>query len=192
MKCVSQSYIFNPSNLANLLPLLFFVAILNLAACGSQNKTSTVSSSQTNNVSFIIPDSILASKLDQTAGTLAATVSVSTLNGGAPQDMIVSATNATATLSAIPLGDATFTIVFIYDLPPFGPLVVASASKSITVVAGDNPISFATTDYDTASFDEDGDGLSNLVELDETSTSSPIVALCKLGTAELGSCELGS
>ncbi len=192
MNRVLQSYKFNPSNLPGLLPLLFFVAILNLVACGSQNETSTISSSQDSNVSLKIPDSILASKLDQSAGTLTATISVSTLNGGVPQAMTVSATDATATLSSIPLGDATITIVFTYDLPPFGPLVVASATRNLTVVAGDNPISFVATDYDSESFDEDGDGLSNLAELDDASTSSPIVALCKLGAAVLGSCELGS
>ena len=45
-------------------------------------------------------------------------------------------------------------------------------------------------DFDTAIHDDDDDGISNLVELDEFSTTSPIS--CVLGTSELGNCELGS
>ena len=175
-------------NLINTRSLWLLIAMFTLTACGSHNEAPDVSSLG-DNVSFKIPDSILASRLDQTAGTLSATISV---NGGTPQAMTLSATNASVTLSSIPVGDTSFTIVFTYELPPNGPLVVASATKSMTIVEGSNSINFAASDFDTASFDADGDGLSNLQELDETSTTSPLVALCNLGTAVLGSCELGS
>ena len=81
------------------------------------------------------------------------------------------------------------TIVFTYNLDPNGPLVVASTTKSFNVTEGSNTLNFVTADYDTASFDEDGDGISNLVELDEFSTTSPVGALCKLGFANIDFCE---
>ncbi len=158
-----------------------------LAGCGSQDESATDSSHQI--ISFKVPD--VASKLDQTVGTLTATIAV---NGGTPQNMTVSATDATVTLSNIPLGSTDFTIIFTYNLDPFGPLVVASATRTINVTAGSNTLTFANADYDTASYDEDGDGISNLAELDESSTTSPIVAdaPCVLGTSLIGSCVLGS
>jgi len=175
--------LFTPSRLKFLFLLL---ATLMLTACGNQSD----SASESGNVSIKIPD--IANKLDQAAGTLTATISVSSLNGGTPQPMTISTTDASVKLSNIPTGSTTITIVFTYDVAPFGPLVVASATRTVTVGTGDNPISFVSTDYDTASFDEDGDGISNILELDESSITSPIVSLCKPGTAILGSCELGS
>ncbi len=167
--------------------LLALIATFMLAGCGSQDERATDSSHQI--ISFKVPD--IASKLDQTTGILTATIAV---NGGTPQNMTVSDTDATATVSNIPLGDTEFQIVFTYNLDPFGPLVVASATKTINVTAGNNTLTFANGDYDTASFDEDGDGLSNLAELDESSTTDPSIAdaPCILGTSLIGSCVLGS
>ena len=130
----------------------------------------------------------MGARLDQTAGNLTATISV---NGGSPMPMTISDTTASSTLNNIPAGETTLTIVFTYDRDPFGPLVVASATKSITVTGGTNTINFASGDYDTASFDADNDGISNLLELDESSVTSPFVSLCIMGIAVLDDCELG-
>ena len=172
---------------SQLLVLLFVAFIVN--GCDGQSNTSADSSLQDDNVSFSIPASIMGAKLDQTAGNLTATISV---NGGSPIPMTVSDTTASTTLNNIPAGETAFTIVFTYDRDPFGPLVVASATQSITVTEeGTNTITFANEDYDTASFDADGDGISNLEELDESSTTSPVS--CTLGVgARLGTCELGT
>ena len=171
---------------SQLLVVLLVAFILN--GCGSQSDTSGDSSLEDDNVSFPIPESIMGAKLDQTAGILTATISV---NGGSPVPMTISATTASTTLNNIPAGETTFIIVFTYDLDPFGPLVVASATKTITVTEGTNTITFASEDYDTASFDADDDGISNLLELNESSATSPLVSLCILGTTVLDDCELG-
>lgn len=156
--------------------------------CGSQSDTSADSSLAGDEVLFPIPESIVGARLDQTAGNLTATISV---NGGNPMPMNISGTSASSTLNNIPLGETILTIVFTYDRAPFGPLVVASATKSITVTGGANTITFASEDYDTDSFDADADGISNLLELDESSTTSPVD--CTLGAgARLGTCELGT
>lgn len=186
MKSELQDHKLSPLNPPRPISLFLLLATLMLTACNNQND----STSDSDNVSIKIPD--VASKLDQMAGDLTATIAV---NGGTPQNMTVSATDATATLSNIPIGSTGFTIVFTYNLDPFGPLVVASATQTLDVTAGSNTLTFANADYDTASFDEDGDGLSNIVELDESSTTNPIVAdagVCVLGTSLIGSCVLGS
>jgi len=73
------------------------------------------------------------------------------------------------------------------------PQIVSASSITDTYTTG-NTLTFVDGDYDTASFDEDGDGISNIVELDELSTTNPIVAdaPCILGTSLIGSCVLGS
>lgn len=189
MDGVISNYKLIPLSVAKSLYFLTLATALMLAGCG-QNETASVSSPQDNNLSFRVPDSILASRLDLVAGTLTATISYGATT--VPLTISSDGLTASATLNNIPVGATDFTILFTYDLPPFGPLDVASATKNINVTTGNNTLAFATTDYDTASFDADGDGISNIVELDEASTSSPVVALCVLDSSQIDGCELGS
>jgi hypothetical protein len=187
IKLKAGGFIASTLSKSQLLVVLLVAFISN--GCGSQSDTSVDSSLADDNVLFSIPESIMGAKLDQTAGNLTATISV---NGGSPMPMTISesGTTASTTLNNIPVGETSFTIVFTYDLDPFGPLVVASATQSMTVTEeGTNTITFASDDYDSDSFDADGDGLSNLKELAESSTTSPVS--CTLGVgARLGTCEL--
>ncbi len=178
-------------NISKPIYLFALFAAFVLVGCDSQDETAITPTQQSQTLSFKVPDTLLASKLDLSTGTLTATISV---NGGAAQPMTISSDglSASVTLSNLSTGSTDFTIVFTYDIDPVGPLDVASATKTINVTSGSNTLSFASGDYVTAIFDEDGDGISNIVELDESSVSSPVVALCELGTAVLGSCELGS
>ncbi len=190
MKRVLPGYKSFPFGPSSRLCIAALITILTLAGCGNQDETAA-DSQQSSTLSFKISDSLLGSKLDQTAGTLTVRIQV---GSGAFQTMTISGDGLTAslTLDNIPVGATDFTIEITYELVPFGPLVVALGTKTITVVEGGNTLSFATTDFDTASFDEDGDGVSNLVELDENSTTSPVVAICVLDASLLGECELGS
>ena len=175
------------SNPPKLLNYILLIVAFTLTACGSQDETTTDSSQQSDNVSFQIPDSIRA-RLDTGVGTLRATIS----HNGITKKMEISPDGLTAsvTLSNVPTGDTSFTILFTFELVPYGPLDVASSSQSINVRGGTSSINWSSA-YDTASFDEDGDGTSNILELDEFSTRSPVS--CTLGNyARLGSCELGS
>jgi hypothetical protein len=185
-KIKTGGFIASTLSKSQLLVVLLVAFISN--GCGSQSDTSADSSLADDKVLFPIPESIVGAKLDQTAGNLTATISV---NGGNPMPMTISGTSASSTLNNIPAGETSLTIVFTYDREPFGPLVVASATKSITVTGGADTIAFASEDYDTASFDADADGISNLQELAESSATSPLVSLCILGTAVLDDCELG-
>jgi hypothetical protein len=165
--------------------LIYLIAAFSLASCGSNNDSNT--SKQGDNISLQIPDSLLANKVNRS--NLSATI---TIDGGTAQTMSIDDANnsATASLGSISTGNHTFVIQFTYDYSGTR-LTVAEATKTITVAEGSNSLSFLASDYDT-SFDQDSDGLTNLEELDATSTTNPTVSLCKLGTATLGSCELGS
>jgi len=176
--------------------LILPIAMFALAGCAGDNDSSA-ENENVSSASFQIPDSILANRLDQAAGTLTATLSVDddvqetvTITGGAT-------TVSFATLNNIPTGDREFKILFTYNLAPYGPLDVAEAIRTINITEGSNsPINFVDGDFDTASFDEDGDGISNLLELDENSTSDPTVEICRIGTdvndsSALDNCELG-
>lgn len=175
-------------NLVNPPCLLILIASLAITACDNKRETSNNSSLESD-ISLQTPDSMLGYRLDQNLGILTADIS------GCPNNstMIINDPIASVECTGVPTGNRTFTITFTYELAPFGPLVVATASKTINVIEGANPLNFVATDYDTDSHDEDGDGISNILELDENSTTSPVVALCRLGTlAVLGNCELGS
>lgn len=186
MKTALPSYKLIPSSQAIRLYLFALIAVFTLAGCGSQDETPP----QTSTLSFKLSDTLLGSRLDQ--GTGALTIFVSVDGASPPQAMTISGDGLTAsiTLDNIATGSREFTIDIFYDDGSSGNLQVASGTKNAGIVEGSNTLNFVTLDFDTASFDADSDGLSNLVELDEFSTTSPIS--CVLGTSELGNCELGS
>lgn len=162
MKSKLQNYKLSPLNPPRPISLFLLLATLTLAACNSQND----STSDSDNVSFKTPD--ILNKLNQTAGTLSATISCS--DGDQPMEIIGDI--ASATCSKVPTGDFSFTIVYTFDKDPYGPLIVASATKTIAVTEGsNNSVNFVVGDFDT-DFDEDGDNLSNLKEL--TDGTSPL------------------
>ena len=183
MKSTLQNHKLSPLNPPRPISLFLLLATLTLTACNNQND----SASDTDNVSIKIPD--VVSKLDLTTGTLSATISCP--DGNKQMDIDIESGTASAECSDVPTGSTSFTVVFTYDLAPFGPLVVASATQTLDVTSGSNSLVFTAEDYVTASFDEDGDGISNILELDEASTTSPISCTLAVAAA-LGTCELGS
>ena len=128
--------------------VMVLVVGFTLAGCGSQNDAAADTTQQT--FTFKIPDTLLGSKVDLTAGTLTLTVSV---DGVENQTITIApvATDVTITLNSLAVGSRNITILFKYNLSPFGPLDVATATKIIDVVEGvDTPLSFATSDFVTA------------------------------------------
>ncbi len=185
----SKDYKLSTSNRLIRTWLFVLIAAFTVAGCGSQDETPP----QTSTLSFKLSDTLLGSRLDQSAGTLTIFVSV---DGGTPQAMTISGDGLTAsfTLNNLATGSTNFTIDIFFDDGVSGNLQVASGTKTISVAEGGNTLNFVTADFDTASHDADSDGISNLVELDETSTTDPLVAdaPCLLGTSLIGSCTLGS
>jgi len=91
--------------------------------------------------------------------------------------------NVSFTLSSIPVGSHTFTIIFKYTGDPdfTGTFELARAtSDPINIASGSNPeFTFANLD---ASADDDNDGVSNLIELDadQPPRSNPADSTCIL------------
>ena len=142
---------FNPPNL-----LIYFVLIVAFAltGCGSQDETTD----DTDYVSFQIPE--FASRLDPVAGILTATIEFN----GQSHPMVISGDGLTASINSLPKPDVNtlIQIEFTYDMDPYGPLVVASATKPYD---GSNSLNFSNGEYDTVIHDADGDLISNIVEL---------------------------
>ena len=160
MKSAIQNFI--SSSLSNPLRLLLLITAFTLAGCSGQNEPATDTIQQV--VSFKLPDTIQGNKLDEVAGTISATISV---NAGTPQPMTIDLVSSTAsiTLTGVPLGSTDFTLTFSYDdTVGSGVLGVATDTQTINVVAGSNTLNFVIDDFDTASFDNDGDSFSNIAE----------------------------
>ena len=164
--------------------LLSLIAALTLAGCGNQDDDAR-------NLSFNISDTVLAA-VEPTS--LLADITVTNVDTGSSftQAMIISGTSASVTLNNVSTGLTSFTIEFRYDDGIIGPLVLGRHTQNLVVEEGvSTPLPFSFSDFDTA-FDADVDGLTNVVELQTGSTTSPIVAICILDTSLLDDCELGS
>ena len=170
----------------NLSPLLLAACLLTLTACSRQDEARNTEIQQDNNLSFQLPDALLGAKVDR--NNLSGTVTVA----GRTYDLTIddATDSANLTLPGIPTGSRNFTIRFFYDLG--GTILqVAQAERTIFVGEGRNILDLMATDFDTASYDDDRDGISNIDELDESSTSNPLTPLCVLDRAVLDDCELG-
>lgn len=167
--------------------LLLAACFLVLSACSGQEEAPDTDIQRNDNLSLQLPDALLGARVDR--NNLSGTVTV----GGNTYDMTIddATDSASVSLSNIPTGSQTFVVEFFYD---FGGTIikVAEATRTITIGEGSNTVSFLATDFDTATFDDDGDGISNITELDESSTTSPIVTTCVVGETNIGECELGS
>ena len=168
--------------------LLSLIAALTLAGCGNQDDAT--------NLSLNISDTVLAA-VEPTF--LLADITVTNVGTGSSstQAMIISGTTASLALNNLSTGLTSFTIVFSYDDGSIGPLplVLATHTQNLDVAEGVNPpLNFLISDFDT-SFDEDGDGLTNVIELQTGSLTDPLVAdnltACILGTSLIGTCVFG-
>lgn len=168
------------------LPYRLFIAVIGLlvlSACGNQSGDNQLVTSVTSVTK--VPASVLLLPPD---GTLRAYVGV----GDAEQiqqlvEMEISGDTATATISGLPR--EIFSVVVLYEFTDSSgnTFVLASAVKTVDLSSGVASVAFAATDYDTASHDDDGDGLSNAEEL---VAGTALTAECILGFSLIGSCTL--
>ena len=169
--------------------ILGLALISTLYACDNGNNGATESS--TNLANTEIPSDV--QKLTLGTGTLSAFV---TIDSGSPIAMTIDPTgtgSASATIPGLTLAAHTVTITYEYD-DGVGTLIVATATNTVDLTGGSGSISFVESDYDLASHDADGDGISNAAELaagtdprvDEGTAGGP----CVLGTSTLGDCTL--
>jgi hypothetical protein len=163
--------------------LLYSLVLILLSACSSGDSTLTT---QTGNKDGVSIPRVVSEALPEN-GTLSAFIRV---DGGPRQAMSINGDTASITLGGVSLGEHTITMEFefVFDSNPDQPLNLASASQAINVVAGENPpLTFAN--YDTESFDADGDGISNLAELSNNTNpfAGIVVSPASGNTSEDGS-----
>jgi len=140
--------------------LVFFAFIVVVTSACTQGD-STVTSQPQGGGGIAVPAALLTLPA---GSTLTAYIQI---NGGDRQQMTISGNNASISLTGISQGDHTFTVEFEYtaNTAPDNPIILARASETMEVGSGTNVLEILEEDYDTASFDEDGDGVSNLEEV---------------------------
>ena len=141
------------------------LGVLALSACSDGG--SSVDTSSKNGGGVSLPAALKTTL--PANGTLQAFIIV---DRGERQPMSVGDNNASVQLTDLSEGDHRFEIVFefVFDATPETPLLLASVSKVNNVGAGNNILNITETDY-IVGYDNDSDGISNIVEL--ASGSSP-------------------
>ena len=111
-------------------------------------------------------------------------------NTGSPIAMTINTTLNTATASIPGLTLASHTIQIEYRYTDVnGTITIAQSSiQTVDLTGGSATINIPSTAYDTTSFDQDTDGLSNAQEL--ALGANPYSSACELGTSLIGSCTL--
>lgn len=171
--------------------ILSLVFLNTLVACGSSDDNEAAAKNITTTE---IP--LAVKKLTLSGGTLRAFV---TIDGDTANrtEMTIDTTGTGSASASIPgLSLATHTVIISYEYTDGAGnvIVLATATNTIDLTSGSVSLSFVESDYDLASYDDDGDGISNAAEvaagsdpLDSTSGSTD----CVLGTSTIGNCTLG-
>ena len=162
--------------------LLSLALALTVTACSD----SSTPGNETKAVVTEIPEAIQKFTLT-TTGTLLAWAIV---DGGTPVAMNINTVAGTASVTITDLSRASHTVQIIYEYNIGGTLyTLATASNTVDLSSGSGSLNFASGDFDTASHDSDGDGISNADEV--AAGTDPGDGACVLGTSLLGSCTLG-
>jgi len=159
-----------------------------LSACSDSTDNKT-----TNNVSaFKIPAAVQAIT-PPSGSSLQAFI---TVDGGSRQAMTIdnSAGTANIIINGLSIANHSFIIDFelVFDSTPNKPISLARATLNQNINAGNNTLKVIDSDFDT-SFDDDNDGITNVVEVDATAgggSTNPNNSDCVIGSSLIGSCTL--
>jgi hypothetical protein len=173
-----------------LLKILFLAIMfaLNISGCSNNSSNSNNDTGNTKTSAGIAIPSVIKATALPNAGTLAAEIFVDG-KAGPKKTVDVSATEVTFTLT-VSAGSHNFTLVFYYDDPVFNSQtweLARATSSTVNVTGGSTTkVTFPAYSYQ----DYDGDGVSNLLELDSSTRTDPGIGTCILDSAKL-SCQLG-
>lgn len=110
------------------------------------------------------------------------------VDGGTQQDMQIVNTTASTSISGLSVGTHTIDIEIVFIYNNGTSITLSSASSTLNVVDGANPLDISSISYVT-SYDDDNDGVSNLDEMN--AGASPTDPECVLDVSVIGSCTLG-
>lgn len=160
-----------------------FALLINIAACSDDNtgaNTETVSVTE-------IPEAIQKFTLT-TDGALEAWLIIDGTRY--PMSINSDAGTATATISGLSRSSHTVSVVYEFtDLNGDTYILADTLPENVDLSSGDASISIDSGDFDTASHDSDGDGISNADEV--AAGTDPGDSACLLDTSLLGKCTLG-
>jgi hypothetical protein len=174
---------FDRHNINKTLKLLFSTCfILVLFACSSNDDTVATADTVTEIPQFI-------QKLALTADTNASLLAWVTI-GDTRTQMTIDSVAGTASTS-ITLSRTIHIVQIEFEFTDgVDTITLAMAVKEIDLSAGDASLLFADADYETASYDDDYDGISNFNEI--INGTDPLVSSnCILDTSVIGGCTLG-
>jgi hypothetical protein len=115
------------------------------------------------------------------------------VDGGDRQELSIDLVSQTVngTLTGIAPGNHGFTIEVVFRYDNNTEVMLARANLNMDVGSGSNSLTLEASSY-TTSFDEDGDGVDNLAELNEgTDPTNPADQECVIGSSAIGGCVLG-
>ena len=156
------------------------ITLFMLAACsdsGSNSQAATATTSITE-----IPSAVLTLP---SGGTLRAFIAI---DGGTPIELSINSNTATGSIPDLSRTVHSVTVSFEFTDSGGTTYTVATATTTVDLSSGDASVSFAEADYDMASYDDDGDGISNAQELADG--SNPGDSACVLGFSLIGKCTL--
>ena len=158
--------------------IIAFTIFLN--ACSSENNTSATSSTKT-----VTQLPLAALTVPNPSGLSAHII----LDGNAASPIAMTIDNvagtATANITGLTLASHTVQIVYEYNDGVTTYTLAQSTEHTVDLTSGSATYNIPDTDYDTASFDQDSDGLSNAMEL--AAGTNPNDAGCVLGISLVGS-----
>jgi len=157
-----------------------------LTACGSSDEAGP---EKLSNATTEIPTDLQKLTLPG-GGTLRAFVTIDGDTAGRVELTIntVGAGSAAGSFPGLSLTSHTVLITYEYT-DGTGTMVLATATSTVDLSSGSGSINFVAADYDLASHDTDGDGVSNAAEL--SAGTDPRDSTCVLDTSIIGSCTLG-
>ena len=176
-------------NIKNILKLIFSACfVLALSACSSDDDTVATADTVTEIPQFIQK---LALNTTDPNASLLAWITIDG-DGGTRTQMTIDSVAGTSSTS-ITLSRTIHTVLVEFEFTDgVDTITLATATKEIDLSAGDASLTYADTDYETASYDDDNDGISNLNEI--IIGSDPLVpdaSDCILDTSVIGGCTLG-
>lgn len=171
---------FSRKSLRIFVPIAFLIL---LSACSSSDNATNTGSTKTTTA---LP--LAALTVPNPSGLSAHIILDGNTTSPIAMTIDTGAGTATANITGLTLASHTVQIVYEYNDGVTTYTLAQSTVHTVDLTGGSATYSIPDTDYNTASFDDDSDGLSNALEL--AAGTDPGDSGCVLGISLVGSCTL--